>query len=66
MRQYAFTPDRTRSSSSVFFNGNFDHARITRPMLLQACSDVESELCSLLRRQRWVRLGKLLRRAIGR
>jgi hypothetical protein len=34
-------------------------------MLLQACSDVEHELRRLLRRQRWVRMGKLLRRSIG-
>jgi hypothetical protein len=34
-------------------------------MLLQACRDVEHELQRLLRRQRWMHLGKLLRRSIG-
>lgn len=65
MSQFASTRSRTQSQSHSFLNGNFTHSRVTRPMLLQACSDVEHELRRLLRRQRWVRMGKLLRRSIG-
>ncbi|SDU06707.1 hypothetical protein SAMN05216296_1581 [Pseudomonas pohangensis] len=65
MHQLASTLSRVRTPSRAFLHGGFNNDRVTRPMLLQACRDVEHELQRLLRRQRWMRLGKLLRRSIG-
>ena len=62
MSQFTCTSCRTQSQSGNFHNGN---PNITRSMLLQACSDVEHELQRSLRRQRWLSLGKQLRRSFG-
>ena len=65
MSQFASNRKRTQSQPNSFLNSNFANSRVTRPMLLQACGDVEHELRGLLRRQRWIRLGKLLRRSLS-
>ena len=60
MNQSVFNRIRSQSQSTSLFNGK----GITRPMLLNACDDVEHELRRLLRRQRWLNLEKLLRKVI--
>ena len=61
MSQFASNRNFTQSQPGSCHNGNFTNPQITRPMLLQACNDVERELRRLLRRQRWMRVGKLFR-----
>lgn len=63
MSQFNASCTSTPSHASRTLNGNFS---ITRPMLLNACHDVEAELRRQLRRQRWLNLEKLLLKAIGR
>jgi hypothetical protein len=62
MSQSASSRSRTQTHSGNCLDGN---THITRSMLLQACSDVEHELQRSLRRQRWLSLGKQLRRSFG-